>query len=124
MGTKPQQSKPAMPKKNRARIKKKEEETDYIDGGKKLLLILILNCSQDLLFFSSSYKVMQLHVQVCMCVFFLCAGMRTPGLPQYSPCALWARGAWLSSYHTVAHGTCPVIRTDLLDLSADSQTSL
>lgn len=41
MGTKPQQSKPAMPKKNRARIKKKEEdeeETDYVDGGKKVVI--------------------------------------------------------------------------------------
>lgn len=74
MGTKPQQSKPAMPKKNRARIKKKEEdeeETDYIDGGKKLLLILILNCSQDLYFSLPLTKSCSCMCK-CACVCFFC----------------------------------------------------
>lgn len=64
---------------------------------------------------------MQPHVQEC---FFssVCWYDETRVYPQYCPCVLWVRGAWLSSCHTVAHGTCPVIWTDLLDLSADSQT--
>lgn len=72
MGTKPQQSKPAMPKKNRARIKKKEEdeeETDYIDGEKQLLLIL--NCSQDLYFSLPLTKSCSCMCK-CACVCFFC----------------------------------------------------
>lgn len=71
---------------------------------------------------------MQLHVWVSFLFlfsFFFCALVwGDQGLPQYSPCVLWARGAWLSSCHTVAPGTCPVIWPDLLDLSADSPALL
>lgn len=52
-------------------------------------------------------------------LFFLCAGMRGPGpVTILSLCCASerARGAWLSSCHTVAHSTCPLIGVDPLDL--------
>lgn len=90
----------------------------------KLFLQLIINGDQGLFIFSLPLT----KSCSCMCksvFFFFCVLVwDDQALPQYSPCVLWARGAWLSSCHTVAHGTCPVIWTDLLNLSADSQTVL
>lgn len=98
--------------------------------AENLFLQLMLNHSQGFFFFFFLFNS-QSHAAACVSVFsfsfffFFCALVwGDQGLPQYSPCVLWARGAWLSSCHTVAPGTCPVIWPDLLDLSADSPALL
>lgn len=84
------------------------------------LLQLILNRSHGLYF---SLALTKSRSCMCRSVFFFFFDVlvwEDQGLLQCSPCVLWARGAWLSSCHTVAHGTCPLIWTDLPDLSAGS----
>lgn len=67
-----------------------------------------------------SLLYLQIHAAAFATVcFFYVLVWEDQGLPQYSPCVLWARGAWRSSCHTVAHSTCPLICADLYDLSAD-----
>lgn len=50
-----------------------------------------------------------MQLQATHCFVFSVLVWEDKGLPQCSPCLLWAKGAWLNSCLTVAHGTCPLI---------------
>lgn len=61
----------------------------------------------------------QSHAAACVeCVFFPHVCWYEETGPYHNTLLVFsARGAWLSSCHTVARGTCPVIWTDPLDMS-------